>query len=242
MKAREDAVAYIRRDLLEGFHTKTLTDVPISTTTLAYARIDGKFKKLTEFTGLKILWLASLNQPMMEVIGCLKSLETIEVKSLTAHNVESFSELPNLRHLILRGGTKISDLNWVGQLKNLRTLILEGFKRIGRLDALADVTWLEALGFEGSMWTTSRVESLNPLSKLTDLRYLFLTNTRAADRSLRPLHNLKKLKEIELPYFYPELEFIELRKALPELRCSWFETIDRFGSIKAGLRATFDQL
>jgi hypothetical protein len=41
---------------------------------------------------------------------------------------------------------------------------------------------------------------------------------------------------------YPDGEFMALRRALPELKCSWFDDIDNYGSIKAAVKAKLKRL
>ncbi len=90
------------------------------------------------------------------------------------------------------------------------------------------------------MWTTMRVASLAPLSRLQDLRWLFLTNCRAVDRSLRPLYSLARLEVLDCAAFFPDEEFVRLRAALPRLRCDWFNLIERYGSTREGVRKELD--
>jgi hypothetical protein len=56
-----------------------------------------------------------------------------------------------------------------------------------------------------------------------------------ADKSLAPLQRLKKLRHLSCAAYFPDAEFVALQKALPGLDCSWFTTIEEYGSIRKGL-------
>jgi hypothetical protein len=100
---------------------------------------------------------------------------------------------------------------------------------------------LSALGIEGSTYTPMHIASLAPLSRLHDLRYLFITCLRTSDGSLKPLHTLKRLQVLECgaSYFHDE-EFVSLHQALPKLRCEWFDMIERYGGTRAGIKSLME--
>jgi hypothetical protein len=79
------------------------------------------------------------------------------------------------------------------------------------------------LGIDGSIWTRQRLRSLKPLTGLTELRRLTLTNTRAADKSFDPLLGLHKLERFYCSWNYPEAEFAKLKR-LPHLKHGNVET------------------
>src|SRR5262249_54925709 len=73
----------------------------------------------------------------------------------------------------------------------------------------------------GTMWTAMRVESLEPLSTLSGLERLILSNVRVRDRRLRPLLGLSHLTEIRLPKFFPRDELEAVRREFPSAKLSW---------------------
>ena len=70
------------------------------------------------------------------------------------------------------------------------------------------------------------------------MRSLFLTNVLTKDRSLEPLQGLLALETLDVGALFPDKELIQLRRALPNLKCSWFDLLDRYGSTRAGIRAS----
>jgi hypothetical protein len=144
------------------------------------------------------------------------------VGSVTVTDLRPLAALPRLRRLVVKDAPRIEDLEWTRGLQ-VESLGLENFKRVTLLDPLAQLTGLRGLAVEGSMWTAMRVASLQPLAGLQALEGLFLTNLRVADRSLRPLHALPELRELQCARWYAEGEFAALAAARPDLRCCWFD-------------------
>ena len=91
-------------------------------------------------------------------------------------------------------------------------------KRISDFSLISNLRNLVGLGINGSMWTTQRIDSLAPLSKLTKLRYLSLVNTRATDKSLVPLYSLDNLQTLQMAKWWPRAEVEELKRVNPRLR------------------------
>ena len=202
-----------------------------------YFSSDGSSHRgIHRFKRLRQVWLYRVNQSFLEEIAQLSHLESIHIDRNTATDLTCLKRLPRLRRLVIHGGTKIENLDWVSELASLEILAIENFKRVTRLDALASQTSLTALALEGSMWTRMSVASLRPISGLLKLRWLFLTNFAARDRSLRALYLLRKLEVLGTAAFYPDEEFIRLRRALPGLRCDWFSFIDNHGGIRKGIK------
>ena len=113
----------------------------------------------------------------------------------------------------------------------------KSFSRDGYRDRSRELSQLKTLGLEGGIDRKLELKSLEPLGALANLQYLFLAATRFADKSLAPLHGLKKLRHLSCGAYFPDEEFAALGKALPGLDCSWIEMIRKHGSIRKGLAA-----
>jgi hypothetical protein len=219
---------------------ESLEDVPASVEALHLRRVKHSHRGLSRLTSLKTLWARGVNQAFLEEISSLIRLETLYVDGLTATDLTPLANNGALRRLILVGGTKVSDLTWArGLPADLRVLFLERFGRCPDLSPLTALRKLESLGFEGGMDGKVRVETLAPLAQLGGLRFLFLAGARVEDRSLAPLAGLAHLERLECGGYFPDLEFTELRRALPRLECDWFELIEKYGGIRAGMDARF---
>ena len=137
-----------------------------------------------------------------------------------------------MRRLILHGGTKVEDLDWVALLPaTLEVLYLERFARVTDISPIGKLTQLTALGIEGGMDKQVRIETLEPLATLSNLRHLFLAAAQVLTKSLAPLRRLHHLELLECTIRFPEQEFIELKRNLPKLNCDWIDMIEEHGSL-----------
>jgi Leucine-rich repeat (LRR) protein len=210
-------------DLLPSWVTSS-QNIKEDQTELRLRREQKSHKGLKHFQHLKRLWAYGVNQDFIDEIAELKNLETLYVEKLTAQDLSPLWKLKNLRFLIIRGATSIENLDWVEGLNSLTGLSVENCKKVTELQPLAQLSNLTAIGIEGGMWEPMRVQTLSPLSGINSLEYLFMTNLRVSDGSLKPLHSLSKLKEIQCANFFSKEEFCELSKARPDVQCDWFGT------------------
>lgn len=210
-------------DILPPWVT-SLQDIKEDLTELRLRR-EGKWQTgLRNFRQLKRLWCYGVNQEFLDEIADLENLDTLCIEKLTAQDLSPLWKLARLRILVVRGSTSIENLNWVGGLQSLRGLSFESCKKLTDIGPLAQLPDLAAVGIEGGMWTPMRVETLAPLSKISSLEYLFMTNLRVNDGSLKPLHNLSRLKVMLCANFFSKEEFCEMAKARTEVRCNWLRT------------------
>jgi len=218
-------------------HRTSLVDLPHDTTELRFRREGSSHRGIHRFRKLRRVWLYSVNQEFLEELAEVPAIEQLFIDGTTATDLTPLHRLRQLRRLVINGGTKIQSMDWVVGLSRLEALAIENFKRVLHLDPLASLTSLTALGIEGSIWTRMRVATLAPLSGLRGLRYLFLTNLTASDDSLHHLHSLAGLEVLQIGALFPDEELLRLHRALPRLRCDWFEMIDRHGSTRKAIRA-----
>ncbi|MEQ1893540.1 MAG: hypothetical protein ABL998_13420 [Planctomycetota bacterium] len=215
----------------------SLEGVREDTEELHFARERDSHRGFSRLQRLRSAWLWGVNPAFLEEIAAIETLEVLQLDRVTAADLRPLAQLRRLRRLIINDATKVTDLRWVETLPELDALSLGNFKRVRELDPLSALTSLKALGVEGSIWTAMRVDTLAPLSRLIGLESLFLISLRVADRSLRPLHALTRLRVLRAAAYYPDEEFRSLRQALPHLRCCWFDELDRHGSLRAAIQA-----
>jgi hypothetical protein len=199
-----------------------ITAVDPAATQLRLRRI-GKYRPgLARLPGLTHLWAYGVDAAFLDEIARLPGLHTLHMEDVGTADLAPLAALPALERLTVIGATKVPDLGWTRDLRGLRVLGLEHFKRVDDLSPLAERTQLTALAVEGSLWSAMRVATLEPLASLQALESLFLTNLRVADRSLRPLQALPRLRVLQCARFFPVPEFEALAAASPALECSWF--------------------
>ena len=211
-----------------------LDGVPRDTEQLTFRRDGKSHRGIAELQNLRRLWAYQVNQEMIDEISQLANLEVLYVNGMTASALGCLGRLGKLKRLILHGGTKVEDLDWVAHLPaTLDVLYLERFARVTDIGAIGKLTRLTALGIEGGMDKQVRIDTLEPLATLSNLRYLFLAAAQVLTKSLAPLHRLHHLELLECTIRYPEQEFLELRRSLPDLSCDWIDMIEEHGSLRA---------
>ena len=211
-----------------------LDGVPRDAEQLTFRRQGKSHGGIAELQNVRRLWAYQVNQGMIEEISQLANLEVLYVNEMSASALGCLGRLGKLRRLILHGGTKVEDLDWVAQLPaTLDVLYLERFARVTDISPIGKLTRLTALGIEGGMDKQVRIETLEPLAALSNLRYLFLASADVLTKSLAPLRQLHSLERLECTIRFPEHEFIELKRSLPKLNCDWIGVIDEHGSLRA---------
>jgi hypothetical protein len=219
-KDRIDAGLGFEWDILPPVLDK-LSQIPRNATEVRFRRNVKSHCGIAKFGSITKLWAHGVNQDFLLEISRLEKLELLHLENVTATELSPLKALTKLQNLSVVGATKVTGLNWLPTTPNLRFLAIENAKMVHDLSPLSELTQLEALGLEGSMWTAMRVSSLAPLSSLTNLRFLFMTNLKAADKSLRPLQELHNLRVMECGNFFGDEQFMFLASALPYLRCQW---------------------
>jgi len=215
---------------------QSLDGVPDDATELTLLRQEKSHRGLRRLKNLRHLWAGRVNQETVEEISALPELEILRIKNMSATSLKPLAQNRKLRRLIIHGGGRVPDMEWVRDLApTLEVLYLEGFFRATEIGPIGELNRLRTLGLEGGMDRKLELKSLDPLGKLTNLQYLFLAATRVANKSLAPLHGLAKLGHLTCGAYFPDAEFVALGKALPGLDCSWIEMIRLHGSIRAGL-------
>lgn len=220
----------------------TLDGVTEDIDALRFTRIKNSHRGVARLKRLGRLMAFCVNQDFLEEISALPMLESLYIYNLTATDLHCFGQCHNLRHLVINGGTKIPNLSWLSALPNLNSLLLENAKHVKDLSELQTVPHLTAFGIEGSMTTVQRVNTFQPIAELPHLQALFLYACQPAADGIRPLFGMRQLRHLEIAGRYPDRDFIALRKAVPELTCSWFQEIDRYGSIKASIKARVKEM
>jgi Leucine-rich repeat (LRR) protein len=195
-------------------------------------REGNSHRGLGAFTSITHLVISKVNQECIAEIALLKNLEFLYIEGCTAADLAPLSGCSHLRHLTIKGASKVANLDWLVPLVGLVSLGLESFKLIDDVSALSNLGGLTALALEGGMYKPQKIHSLLPISSLTQIEALFLTNCRVSTDGLRPLHSLCRLKHLDIAAFYEDVEFLELKRALPDLSCDWFDSIQTHGSIK----------
>lgn len=205
----------------------SVADIGADDTDVSFRRERDSHRGLHHYRAIRRLWADDVDAAFLDEIARMPALDTLYMQRVTATDLRPLAALPRLRRLVVKDATRVDDLAWVSGLSAIEALGLENLKRVSALDPLSGLAGLRALGVEGSMWTAMRVASLQPLAALAGLEYVFLTNLRVADRSLRPLHGLPGLRALQCARWFGDGEFAALAAARPGVRCSWLPALAR---------------
>jgi hypothetical protein len=167
---------------------------------------------LGRFRQLKSLWVEGHTRHI-EVIGELKTLDRLSIRSITLPDLSLMLPLRSLRALEIKlgGTTDLRLLPKIGQVRYLELWLIRGLDDIapiGRMGSLRSV-FLQAL---------KRVERLPDFSGAPDLRRVHLMQMKGL-RDLRPLATAPALEELLLVEM-AQLQVDDLRPLLdvPRLR------------------------
>jgi len=186
--------------------------------------IDRWCDELPNLGRVKTLWFVSrVNQKMFDAACQVPNLEGLFIKWSGIKNIEFLRNAKKLRHLHLGSSSQVENIEVLGELTSLVTLDLQQMNKISDFTVVSNLTALEGLGIDGSIWTAQKIDTLQPLAKLHNLKYLTLINTRLKDKSFDPILNLTELVRFESSWNYPETEFEKL-KSLPKLKYGNVET------------------
>ena len=173
---------------------------------------------LPTLSGIRLLWLTSkAPQSLFEAACQVPDLEGLYVKWSGVRRLDALLSADRLRYFHLGSSTSLESIAPLASCTELKSLGLENIKQIGDLEPIGALSRLEGLAVEGSTWTTQYVDTLEPVGRLTELRYLSLANLKARDRTLRPLFALRKLQRFRAATWWDEGERAELMRANPAL-------------------------
>lgn len=175
---------------------------------------------LPDFSKLRFLWMSSrVNQQMFEAACRVPRLEGLYVEWGGIDDLSPVVRRIGLRFLHVGSAPGITSIECLSELRSLEVLELENLHRVPDISVIGRLTGLQGLALYGGEkgW---RVPSLGPLSRLEGLRYLFLQGLRPAERTLRPLYPLERLRSLRLDPRWPQDEVLDLQLRRPELRIS----------------------
>lgn len=176
-------------------------------------------KTLEHLDNVEYLWTYhKLNQSTLESICRMKNLKGINIKWSSIRDLECIKDKTELEHLNLGLSTRIENIQPICSLPNLITLESENLKKVSDWQYLARLKQLEGLGINGGMYERLKLTSIDFISELKNLKYLFLISTKILDNRLKPLEGLKELRNLRLINDWSEEDFINLKKALPKLK------------------------
>jgi len=192
--------------------------------------IYGHTKNLEDLAlvqNLKTLWVEHVNQQELERILSYVQPLYLYIYNLKIENLGCLEKLTDVKVLQLEWNTKATTLWDITKNKELVSLTIRDFSRLTHINELERALHIEMLKLEGGNTNPLRLETLQSLACMHNLRYLGLSNLKVADESLAPLSKLTKLEVLELSNQFPTEEYAKLSVMLPHTSCEKFHVYTR---------------
>ena len=188
-------------------------------------RVKESFRGISTRKNLRILTASAVTQEFLDEICELPELEWLELTwPVTAESLEGLAKLKKLNRLKLDSPRNITDFAPLALLPKLVRLEIENAKHLGDLRWLRPLKdRLEMLGLDGSINTTQRLDTLDPLDGFAFSR-LSLVSASVKDKDLSPLITCRNLTKLECAKAVSTFEgFMALADARPDIACQWFD-------------------
>jgi hypothetical protein len=206
-----------------------LSAIPADTKILEMSTPLKKFKlkysnltSLNNHPNIEAIRLGEIDDERLAVFSTLSNLKYLQISTNKQSEIPDLSCLKNLEVLILSGIKKVENINFLEGLSNLKTLYIHELNNLYDLTPISALTNLEELFLDhGKMSGTGQgIKSMEPISKLTNLRYLtFALNVEKKNYDITPLLSLKKIEKLViLPRYLENGQREILLKELPLLK------------------------
>ena len=185
-------------------------------------------KNLNKLKDLQIdnLWLIGTKEKDLQRVLALVKPKYLNLYQILATDLTILETLAATSTIILNWNTKSTMLWDISKNLQLKTLEIIDFSKLSELSNLSSARQIETLKLEGGIDKKLNLQTLQPLSILTNLNHLKLANIKVADDTLKPLADLKNLVELWLPNQFETKEFAWLATRLPNTSCKMFNAIN----------------
>ena len=214
---------YIFRPDVQPEFLDDLTDIDDSLTELAIHGKTKNIKRLKFFNKLEKLWVYSVSQKELNMILELVNPKMLYIYNIRAEDLSLISLLTNLEILALEWNSKASTLWDLSKNEKLKALSIKDFSKLIDITSLQKSKRLKLLDLSGGDSNPLKLNNLESLESLSDLKYLGLSNIKVQDESLQPISKLKGLQELEISNEFPTEEYARLSITLPNVKCAHFK-------------------
>ena len=181
-------------------------------------------------TFTELYFSTRMPQELFDALCCQKRLKRLEIKWGVYRNISAIENLNSIELLHIGSGAGVESIAPLTKLKNLLALSVENFQKISDYSPLNRLSALESLSIEGDGLGPQyiKVESLDFLKEMTQIRLFRLRTARLMSKDYTPVLYLKNLEHLtlrksrEVSKLYNELVRLPklkwgLLKANPEL-------------------------
>lgn len=193
--------------------------------------IDQWCELLPSFKNLKWLWFQSkISQKLFDAACEVSGLESLYIKWGPIQDYTPLWNLTKLNNLYIGTFTNSKSLDVFSSMKKLKWLQINNVKEVESLKPITSLTNLLGLGITGTDSKKLKVPSFKPLSTLNSLEWLHLGAVSAQDESLSAFYELKKLKFLGVAKSYSKEEFAKLSNYIGPDVCQWSQPFAKFHS------------
>jgi len=222
MDLQKEQVDYVFHDNQRPDITYDLKNIESSVTELWIQGNTKNLSKLKEMSGIKKIWIEFVNQKEFDKIINLINPESLYIYDMRVEDLTGLEALTNVKILGLESNTRASQLWNLKANPSLESLLIRGFTKLTDIQYLKYGSNLRILELEGNNSNQLKLENLQPVKYLQNLKYLGLSNIRILDESLEPISFLKGLNLLETSNQFPTEEFAKLSVLLPNTQCNKF--------------------
>jgi hypothetical protein len=173
------------------------------------------------------LWLIGAKEKDLEKILSLTQPKYLSLYQVLAVDISILETLATTSTLVLNWNTKSTSLWDISKNSELRNLEIVDFSKLYDISDISKATQIEVLKLEGGIEKKLNIQTLKPLSVLTNLKYLRLANLKITDDTLKPLADLKNLNELWLSNQFETKEYAWLATRLPNTKCDMFQAVNK---------------
>lgn len=173
------------------------------------------------------LWLIGAKEKDLQKIISLTQPKYLNLYQLLAVDLSILETFATTTKLTLNWNTKSTSLWDISKNAALQYLEIIDFGKLYDINDLSSARQITSLVLEGGIEKKMSIQTLKPLSSLTNLRYLTLANLKVSDDTLQPLADLKNLEQLWLSNQFETKEYAWLATRLPNTKCHMFQAVNK---------------
>ncbi|MBS1590975.1 MAG: leucine-rich repeat domain-containing protein [Bacteroidetes bacterium] len=204
---------------------KYIEDLADFDNTQTSLHLSANAKNIDRLKNLQIeyLWLIGAKEKNLQEILSLIQPKYLNLYYLPTTNLTFLETLNTTQTLILEWNTKTTSLWDLSKNIGLKNLKIIDFPKLNDISQISIAKQLDSFTLQGGINNQLSIQTLKPISVLTNLKYLRLANLKVFDDTLKYLANLKNLEELSLSNQFETKEYAWLSSRLPNVKCDMFQ-------------------
>lgn len=164
-----------------------------------------------------IFFYSRINQKILDSVSKMEQLESVFIKwsGNSIKSYQSLEKLKSIKRLYLGNSTTLEELSFLNALDKLAWIEIHEQKNLKSLEGFENLKNLQGFIMSGGIHGKQKIESLEPLKGLIQLKYLGIASTYVESENLNPISGMINLEYLDLPIYYPMEEFAHIANALP---------------------------